>query len=155
MIKAIISDFSRVLIFAKDKNFTGKLNDLHEEVSKEEGYDVWNYFYLNEELLDFYKELSGKFGMYIFTTRYLQEQPSLKEKLQTVFKDVFIGKTLGLSKQESGSYKKIIEKIGLPAGDILYIDDKDYNIKAAREAGLRVIQYISTENLKEEIKQYL
>lgn len=44
MIKAIVSDFSRTLIFHKDPNYTGHINAFHEEkMNENENYDVWEY----------------------------------------------------------------------------------------------------------------
>jgi hypothetical protein len=34
MIKAIVSDFSRVLLFPKDKNYQDSLNALHKQLSQ-------------------------------------------------------------------------------------------------------------------------
>jgi len=42
MINTILSDFSLVILFPKDKTYTGKLNDLHAKLTAEQGdYDFF------------------------------------------------------------------------------------------------------------------
>ncbi len=98
MIKAIVTDFSRVLLFPKDKSCKEKLNKLHKELSEKEGYNIWDYFQLNEPLLDFYRELSKSFNLYIFTTEYIQEYPPIKKQIEGVFKRTFIASELKIKK---------------------------------------------------------
>ena len=83
MLKALITDLSRVLLFPKEAEFTGSLNGLHEKLFKEEGdYDFWKYFEINQELLAFYAELNKDLPVYVFTSKYIQEYPPLKERIQ-------------------------------------------------------------------------
>ena len=39
-------------------------------------------------------------------------------------------------------YQEAVARIGLPAGEILFIDDNQTNVQAAREAGLQARLYI-------------
>lgn len=73
MIKAIVSDFSRVLLFPKDKTYQDSLNILHKELSQKPNYNVLDYFELNIKLLDFYKSLKDKTPVYIFSSDAIQD----------------------------------------------------------------------------------
>ena len=141
MIKAIISDFSRVLLFLKEENPLIKLNDFHEKKLESGDYDFWQYFRLNEELLEFYRQLSEEIDLYIFTTRYIQEYPPLKEKLVKVFANIISAHQLGLKKDNPTAFQYLIKKTGFPPEQILYIDDKPANLKAAKGVGLNTFQY--------------
>jgi hypothetical protein len=60
MIKAILLDFSWVILHPTDRSYEGKLNDLNRRLAGEDPlapYDFNNYFLLNEELLDKVKAL--------------------------------------------------------------------------------------------------
>ena len=70
MYTTIISDFSRVIIKPKDKNYSGALNLMHRDLTEKfgENYNVFEYFELNSKLLDFFKSMRGKYSVNLFTT---------------------------------------------------------------------------------------
>jgi len=146
MIKSIITDLSKVLLFPLDESYTGKLNDLHETKLKTDDYDFWKIFKMNEELLHFYRKLSRKVDIYIFTTRYIQEYPPLKQKLDSTFSKVFSSDQLGIEKADSKSYTKLAQMIHKEPDQILFVDDRPLNIEAAKKAGLITYQYDSNGN---------
>ena len=152
MIKAIVTDCSRVIIFPTDKEYKGKLNPLHEELSKNDNYDFWQYFSLNEELLSFYRKLGEKLEVYMFTTKYIQEYPPVKQKINKVFKKVFIAKDLNVSKKDKQAYLSIVNKIDLKPEEVLYIDDKQKNIEVANQAGLNCILYRNNTDLIHKVQ---
>lgn len=45
-------------------------------------------------------------------------------------------------KREAASYRAIVEQIGLPAGDILFLSDVVEELDAAREAGMQTLQLV-------------
>jgi putative hydrolase of the HAD superfamily len=49
--------------------------------------------------------------------------------------------TLKLAKPEAEIYRHAVEGLGVPAGRVLFVDDKAENIKAAESAGLQGIVY--------------
>ncbi len=152
MIKAIVSDFSRTLLYPTDVSYTGGLNSLHESLKDSADYDIWEHYRLNKDLLAFYKTKGNVVDVYMFTTRYIQEWPPLKEKLDSVFKYVFSSARLGLPhKTNPQAYKVIAEKVGLETNEILYIDDKQANLDAAKEAGMVVIRFESEQQAMEDI----
>jgi hypothetical protein len=72
MVKVIISDFSRVLLFPVDKGYLGSLNSLNNELLKSDSnYDFTHHFTLNIELLCYYQTLG--MPVYIFTSVRIQE----------------------------------------------------------------------------------
>ena len=53
MIKVILSDFARVILFPKDKSYPGRLDELQAKLNNQsEGHNFFDYFELNQELLD-------------------------------------------------------------------------------------------------------
>lgn len=159
MIKAFVSDFSRVLLSPKDDSYTEGLNALHKKLSAGGDYDFWSYFRLNQDLLAFYKTIGEHIDVYMFTTEYIQEHPALQSELSSVFKKVFSGARLGLKKVDAQSYRFIAKEVGLNPKEILYIDDKQANLDAAKEAGMVVVRYESnaqaTKDLTDALKNFL
>ncbi len=147
MTKSIITDFSRVLLFPKDKKYTGKLNQLHQDLVKNGDYDFWEYFKLNEELLGFYK--NQKLPVYIFTTGHIQEYPPLKQKLEGVFEGIFTATGMDVQKDQKETYEKLAGMIGVEPNEIAYVDDLLKNVEAASKAGCQVIQFTGNKGVIE------
>ena len=155
MIKALISDFSKVLCFRKDDPTAGKLNEHHEGLQQKEDYNFWNHFTLNTELLDYYQEISSNIDVYIFTSEYIQEHPPVMEKLKPKFKDIFSAMRLGVSKADPQAYIKLAGLINKSPGEIIFIDDTLPNIQAAKEAGLITVHYHDNESAINKIRRIL
>lgn len=145
MIQVIISDFSRVIIFPKDTTYQSELNALHKKIIVNESeYNLYDYFYFNEELLAFYKSLKQKCKIIMFTSGTLQEHSQIKEKLKDIFDEIYSSECLQVSKSDSNAYKLICEKIGVKPNEALFIDDSQKNIDAAKQAGLQTVLFQDT-----------
>lgn len=155
MIKAIVFDFSRVLLFPNDTTYAGSLNERHREYSANVDYSLLDYFSLNLELLDHIKNMRQKPDLYIFTSETIQDDPSLKPFIEPVFKDVFSASKLGVDKKTPSAYKILTEKIGLAPEQILFVDDTYTNIEAAESAGLKAIHYSNYEQCIQLIDRIL
>lgn len=155
MIKALVSDLSRVLLLPKDKSYLGTLNGLHRELSQNPDYKLFNYFELNNELLEFYKSLKGKIVLYMFTSETIQDSPELEPYLKPVFNKIYSALKMGIGKEESLAYKTIASDMRLQPEEILYIDDSMANIGPALTVGLQAILYKDNESIISEIKSKL
>lgn len=151
MIKALVSDFSRVILSPVEEDYAGGLNALHQELSAGGDYNFWDYFKLNEDLINFYKKISEQTTMYVFTSEYIQEHPALQPKIKECFKEVFSAARLGLKKTDPETYKIIANKILLKPEDVLYIDDKQTNLDAAAQAGMKTIRFESNLQVERDI----
>ena len=152
MPKALVSDFSRVILLPVDGTYTGGLNPLHRTLSEQGPYDFFAYFKLNTELLDFYKSIVTLLPLYVLTEGTIQEHPALQEHLQGIFREIFSCSRLGKKKDDPDSYRWIAEHIGVAPHEILYIDDLASNIDTARKAGMIGIQHISNEDVIRQIQ---
>lgn len=59
---------------------------------------------------------------------------------------------IGLAKPDLGAYKTLMEKLELPAKDIVFIDDKLENIEKAKELGIDAILFESHGQLRKELQ---
>lgn len=155
MIKAIVSDFSRVLLFPKDKNYLDSLNALHKELFQKPGYNALDHFELNVELLNFYKSLKDKTPIYIFTSDSIQDTIEFQPYLQPVFKDILSAKKMNTDKKSSAAYELVATHLNLNPDEILYIDDSAENILAAKIAGLNTLLYEDLQKLTNQIIEIL
>ena len=58
---------------------------------------------------------------------------------------------LGIVKPDPAIYRHILAELGTLPGETLFIDDKLPNVEAARELGIRAIEYSSVERLRAEL----
>lgn len=154
MITSILSDFSKVLLFSKDGNYTGSLNGLNRSLIEEfgENYNFFDYFKLNQELLDVYQTLQEEYPIYIFTSDAIQNRPEVREVIDPIISGLYSAKDFNVSKKKSASYLLIAEKMNKTTAEILYIDDQLENIEAAQQAGMRTVQFRHVDMLMLELK---
>jgi len=152
VIKAFLFDFSRTLLFPKDKNYTGGLNSLHKGLSENANYRFLDNFELNKELMDYLFSIKEKMSIYMFTSETIQETPEIKSGVSKVFSRIFSAKEMGMDKKDPETYKFISNELKLEPNEIVFVDDNSKNIEAAKKAGINVFQYKNNsviDNLEE------
>lgn len=152
MIKILLFDFSRVLLHPTDKTFSGSLNNLHKELKDNESYYLFNYFELNDEILEYLKTLKDKFRLAIFTTDLIQDDPLIKEKIDPIFEKTYSAFKLGITKKVKESYEFLAKDLNVKPEEILFIDDTESNILAATKAGFKTHHYKNNEELLKYLK---
>lgn len=152
MITNILFDFSRVILFPKDENYKGLLNDLYRKIT-EEKLSFLEHYKFNEELLNFLKPLKEKYHLSIYTTDIIQNDQEVRRILDPIFEEIFAANDLGISKKDPKGYLVIAGKLNVKLEQILFIDDGEKNIEAAKQAGLQTIHYSSNEKLFEELRK--
>ena len=155
MIKVIVSDFSRVLLFPKEGSYKDGLNALHKELSEKSDYSPLDYFEFNQPLLDLYQSLKAKYPLYIFTSDAIQDAPEFQQYLKPIFEDILSAKKMNTDKKTSDAYTLVAKQIGVDPQEILYIDDTPANIQAAKTAGLSTFLYSDFEKLRTHISEAL
>lgn len=164
MIKALLLDFSWVILHPADRAYAGKLNDLNKRMTGDNPltfYDFEQYFVINSELLDHIKTLKNesRLAVCMFTTDIIQERPEVQAKTTGLFDRIFTARELvekGISQQDYDatktdprSFHYIASELHLDSENILYVDDKPQNLRAAQEAGLQTILYTKTPTMAE------
>lgn len=153
--EVILVDLGNVLLYSKEK-LPGKMNPRHKQLLEEfgEDYPFFNYFGVNEKLLELLASLKDKYRIYIITEGTIQNYPPLKEKLETVFDfdNIISTGELGLDKTTPEAYEHVVEQLGIDPGKILFVDDSPDNTSAASTVGLQVIQCISEDQIISELK---
>jgi FMN phosphatase YigB (HAD superfamily) len=146
MIKAVITDFSRVLLFPKDKTYGGGLNSLNKQLLENNPhYNFQEYFDLNDELFTYFSEINKKIPVHIFTSGIIQENPSIKNIINDCSTTVISALKLEVHKSEQLAYEKLLEMLALKPHEVAYIDDMQANIDAASSLGINVILHTSNQ----------
>lgn len=125
---------------------------MHRELKENESYYLFNYFELNNELLEFLKSLKGKFDLRVFTTDMIQNDPLIREKIDPIFSKIYSAKELGITKKVKESYAFIAKDSRVELKEIFFTDDTESNINAAKQAGLKTYLYKNNEDLIKILK---
>jgi 2-haloacid dehalogenase len=59
----------------------------------------------------------------------------------------------GINKPEPEVYQRLLQRFSVDPASALFIDDKDYNVRAAEELGMKGIVFTSPGSLKNELEQ--
>jgi putative hydrolase of the HAD superfamily len=69
------------------------------------------------------------------------------------FDHQFLSCEVGLIKPDPAIFKHCIERMGVPARETLFIDDREPNVNSARAVGIRAIQFQNVEQLRQELSE--
>lgn len=58
-----------------------------------------------------------------------------------------------ISKPSAGIYRECLDALSLAPSDLLFLDDREPNVSAARDLGMHALQFTTTENLARELEQ--
>ena len=72
-----------------------------------------------------------------------------------VFKDEFISCYMKMLKPSAEIFNEAVRRIGLPADEIMFIDDSQSNIDGAAAVGIRAVFYSPEDNLGEVVEANL
>jgi HAD superfamily hydrolase (TIGR01509 family) len=157
MKRTFIFDFSRVILFPKDKLYEGKLNPLNQELKSEKGdsYNILDHFELNTRLLDLVKQLKAKgYPVMVFTSGVIQNEHDIRAQIDPVFDSILSGKDFAKTKSDPEAYRMLLGYIEKQADEVVFIDDSPANIQAANSIGLTAILYTTVNELEKELTQY-
>lgn len=147
VIQALVFDFSRVLLFAKDPDYKDDLNPLHRKLLEQDAdYPFLEYFYLNQELLDYLGELGTK-RRFIFTSGIIQDAPAIQANIRGVFEAIYSAEKMGVRKTEPDAYRQLCQNIQLQPHEVLFVDDSQRNLDAAAQTGMQTFLFTGNEGL--------
>ncbi|RPI28710.1 MAG: HAD family phosphatase [Acidobacteria bacterium] len=69
------------------------------------------------------------------------------------FDDILVSGEVGIVKPDPRVYELMLERVGKPAGNCLFIDDSKPNIEVADQLGFQTIHFTSAAQLKEELSR--
>ena len=59
---------------------------------------------------------------------------------------------LGLAKPDAAIYKALLDRLGVPASETLFIDDRVVNVEAARRLGMKSVVFTTPAALRQELQ---
>lgn len=67
--------------------------------------------------------------------------------------DVVVSGEVGAAKPDPAAYRAAIDRTGLPAERLVFVDDKQLNVDAAADLGMDAIVFTTAEDLREQLRR--
>ncbi len=102
----------------------------------------------NDELFAYYRRLHERGVRFAMLTNNVREwEPHWRAKLpiDDIFETVVDSAFVGVRKPDPAIYAIALERLELPAGECVFIDDLERNVVAARELGFATVHFEGTE----------
>ena len=122
------------------------------------GERYFEHLHPNEPMIDYMRELKRRGYKLAICTNNVREWEQLwraKLPVDEIFDEVVDSAFVGSRKPEPRIYEITLERLRVPAGATLFIDDVELNCTAARELGLGAVWFRSTEQTIAEIERAL
>ncbi len=153
MIKVLLFDLSNTILFAKDKNYLGGLNALHNELQATKPNFVFSdYFELDMELLSTLQTLQSDYAIVLFTSETIQDSPSIRSILEKIFSPIISAKNIGYHKPDPEAYTYIARLLQVEPNEIFFVDDNPKNILAAVQVGCETHRYENADSLNKALQ---
>jgi len=143
-----------------------KLNETQfwENISKELGFDynfeqvkaiMRAYHILNKDVMSFVKQIKGKYKIYILSNHVREWFGDAIKRFgfEELFDGIFTSYDVKVSKPEKEIYLKFLERFGIKGEECAFIDDRQENVKAADELGIKGIMFTNFEQMKSDLKK--
>jgi putative hydrolase of the HAD superfamily len=102
-----------------------------------------------EETLDVINDLKNNGIRVCLLSNALPNLSHTAEAL-AVKENIFVSYELGMLKPDIKIYKKVLDELGIFAQEIVFIDDKEKNVKAAQDLGIKGIVF-DKDTIKKEL----
>jgi epoxide hydrolase-like predicted phosphatase len=117
----------------------------------------WGGDRLDENLIRFIKNLKQSFKTGLLSNAWTGARDSIAERFPffDAFDQVIFSSEVGMRKPAIAIFDLMLEKLGVTAGEALFVDDFQTNIEGARSAGLKVVHFTDADRAIEEIRMMI
>ena len=116
---------------------------------------------VSPEKVEYINELKDHYDLYLLsnnnpiTMRYTEEEFAKVGIPFSIFKDKFISCDLKLLKPSPEIFQEVIRRIGLPAEEILFVDDSMRNVEGAESQGINGLYYDLKSSFRDTVSAAL
>jgi HAD superfamily hydrolase (TIGR01509 family) len=111
----------------------------------------------NHEVISYIEELKEKYLIALLSNAesdYLRNILS-EHELDSLFDLVLISSEVGMAKPDKEMFELALDKLGVTAGETIFIDDQQKNIDAAEKIGIRSIRFEDVDTLRKAMDEIL
>lgn len=114
------------------------------------GERYFGHLRTNDRMLDYLRSLRDERGIRLamltnnvreWEARWRAMIPDIEQLFELIVDSAFVG----MRKPDPRIYALTLERLGLPAEKTVFIDDVDVNVTAAKDLGIRAVQFTDTD----------
>lgn len=121
--------------------------------------EYWKTNRINNRIVDYIKKLkaSGEYKLSLLTNINLDLMSEYIDffKQNGLFDDMVISSEVGLIKPDKKIFELTASRLGLNTNECVMIDDRMVNIDGAKSAGMKAIQFISNNQIFDDLDKLL
>jgi HAD superfamily hydrolase (TIGR01509 family) len=102
-------------------------------------------------------QLASRFPLFLLSNTNSLHFDYIRERFGAIlkpFQALILSYKEGSRKPEAAIYQALIQKVGCPAEEILFLDDKVDFVEAARQQGLAAWQFHSPQELQQDLERH-
>ena len=130
----------------KDKNLIEKIEE------------IWcsTFQKIDEHMLELINNLKNKYNLVILSNIIAPHKDYILKNysLNDLFDYIFLSCDLGMKKPEKEIFEFVLSKINAKPYEAIFIDDKEENIKTAKELGINAFLFSSVNDLKNKLIKF-
>jgi len=121
------------------------------------GADAWKSWGVDPVVLSLVKRARGRFRIAMLSnaTDALESKLSAIYGIADLFDPIVNSSRLGIAKPAPEIYQELLKRMGLEAGETVFIDDRADNVAAAASLGMHVIWFVHPNELERQLSPYL
>ncbi len=107
----------------------------------------------NQPVADFIQSLRPRFQTAILSNAGDQDRQIFNEAycIEDLVDTVIISAEVGLAKPDPRIYLLALDRLGLQPEETIFVDDLQVNVEAARQLGIRAIQFLNNAQILKDI----
>jgi len=138
--------------------FLAAMNEkLSQKMTVEEFTQLWNFgFHENPQMAELLQSLRRQLPLYLLSNTNENHYSFVQSQFNVArhFKELILSYEVGFAKPDERIFQEVLKRSGLTAPECLFVDDLKANIDAASALGMKTIQFVTIEDLKERLTEY-
>lgn len=130
--------------------------ELGGQIGFEDFFDAWNCTFFSQPIVSeqFIESLSKKYKLLILSDTNEMHFDFIRENypILNYFDDFVVSHRVNVAKPSAEIFRKAVELADCLPEECLFIDDLAANVEGARKIGMEAVQFVSPEQLVEDLK---
>jgi epoxide hydrolase-like predicted phosphatase len=119
--------------------------------------EFWGGDRLDQGLVDYIRSLRPRYRTALLSNAMSDTRPALRQKwqIEDAFGLIVISAEVKLGKPDPRVFQIVVDRLGIPPQEAVFVDDFPENIAAACQSGLQTVQFKTTEQAISELDKLL
>ena len=119
--------------------------------------DLWDTWVIDERVLELVEQAKRRYRVAILSnaTDALEDLLAHRYGVADRFEAIVTSARVGIAKPEPRIYEVLLQRLGLQASDVLFVDDRAENVAAAAQLGMHVLWFVDAAELERQLAAHL